>query len=140
MSDEPATATPARLAPLDLAFIWFFRLLAACSLYLGILYWVRLIGIHGGSAWRFDLMPLHWQLASTCLAVLFPFAAVGLWLVAPWGPVIWFSCAAVETVMYGVYPQLFGYRFWVVGLHGLVLIVYLGFRVAFFLRRRRLSS
>ncbi len=34
-------------------------------------------------------MPVHWQVATVTLAVFFPFAAVGLWMLASWGPVIW---------------------------------------------------
>ena len=42
------------------------------------------------------------------LAVFFPFAAIGLWMLASWGPVIWFICAVTETVMYVGFPEMFG--------------------------------
>ena len=44
------------------------------------------------------------------LAVFFPFAAAGLWMLASWGPVIWFICAVTETVMYAGFPELFGHH------------------------------
>ncbi len=122
---------------LDVAFAWFQRLMAAYCLLLGVFYWVRLIGIYPGALWRFDLMPMHWRTVSATLAVLFPFAAAGLWMLTSWGPVIWFICAATETVMYCGFPRLFGERPLVVAAHALTALVYVGFRVVLELRMRR---
>lgn len=137
MSDEAAAGPITRVATLDVVYDGFHRIAAAFCLLCGVLYWIRLMGVHPGVAWRFDLMPLHWQAASAALAVFFPFAAVGLWLVAPWGPVIWFLCAVIEAVMYGVYPGLFGHCDWVLAAHAAIGLSYLVFRIAFHLRRRR---
>jgi hypothetical protein len=137
VSDETASRPVARIATLDVAYDRFHRVVAAFCLLCGVLYWMRLMGVHPGAAWRFDLMPLHWQAASAALAVLFPFAAVGMWLVAPWGPVIWFGCAVIEAVMYGIYPGLFGHRDWTLAAHAVIGLAYLGFRIALHLRRRR---
>ena len=95
---------PIRPTILEAAFVWFQRLIAGYCLLFGILYWVRLIGVYDGPLWRFDLMPVHWQIAAVTLAVFFPFAAIGLWMLASWGPVIWVICAVTETVMYFVFP------------------------------------
>jgi len=121
----------------EVAFAWFQRLMALLCLFFGALYWVRLIGIYPGTLWRFDLMPVHWQVATATLAVFFPFAAAGLWMLASWGPVIWFICAATETVMYCGFPRLFGERPLVVAAHALTALVYVGFRVVLELRKRR---
>lgn len=126
-----------RASTLDLLYQWFHRLIAVYSLLFGVLYWVRLIGFYPGSEWRFDLMPVHWQVASVTLAVLFPFAASGLWMLASWGPVIWFICAAIEVTMYVGFPDLYGSRTLVVMSHLLVAVIYVAFRVLFILRRRR---
>ena len=128
---------PLRATTLELTWQWFHRVIAAYCLLFGILYWVRLLGIHDGPEWRFDLMPVHWQVASVALAVLFPFAASGLWMLASWGPVIWFICAATETVMYACFPDLFGARPVVVISHLLVAALYCAFRVVFYLRGRK---
>ena len=82
-----------------------------------------------GPLWRFDLMPVHWQVAAVTLAVFFPFAAIGLWMLASWGPVIWFICAVTETVMYFGFPDLFGHRLLIVSRHLAVALLYIGFRV-----------
>lgn len=129
--------TPLPATTLELIYQWFHRVIAAYSLLFGVLYWVRLIGFYDGADWRFDLMPIHWQIASVSLAVLFPFAASGLWMLASWGPVIWFLCAAIEAVMYVGFPELFGARLEVVVSHVLVAALYCVFRVLFFLRERQ---
>jgi hypothetical protein len=121
----------------EVAFAWFLRLVAIYCLYFGVLYWIRLIGLYPGTLWRFDLMPLHWQVAASVLAVFFPFAAAGLWMLASWGPVIWFICAATETVMYAGVPDLFGERWPILVAHGAVAAIYILFRIAIHLSRRR---
>lgn len=137
MSETLSRRAALEPSALELAFAGFQRIVAACCLVFGMLYWVRLIGIYPGSLWRFDLMPMHWQVASTILAVFFPFAAAGLWMLASWAPVIWFICAATETVMHAGLPQLFGERPLIVAMHVLVALAYLAFRVAVHLRRQR---
>lgn len=111
----------------EVAFIWFQRIIAAYCLLFGVLYWIRLIGIYPGPLWRFDLMPVHWQVASVSLAVLFPFAAIGLWMLSSWGPVIWFVCAVVETTMYIGFPERFGHRPAIGAAHVGVILLYLAF-------------
>jgi len=113
----------------EVAFTWFHRLIAAYCLLFGVLYWIRLVGYYPGQLWRFDLMPVHWQIASVVLAALFPFAAIGLWMLASWGPVIWFLCAALEGVMYLGLPELFGDRRMIVFSHIAVAALYVAFRV-----------
>jgi Family of unknown function (DUF6163) len=121
----------------ELIFEWFQRIVAVYCLMFGVLYWIRLIGFYPGPLWRFDLMPVHWQLAAATLAVFFPFAAAGLWMLASWGPVIWFICALTETIMYAGYPQLFGERWLIVAAHAAVAVIYTVLRVLVHLQQRR---
>jgi len=111
------------------AFVWFQRLVAGYCLLFGVLYWVRLIGVYDGPLWRFDLMPVQWQVAAVTLAVFYPFAAIGLWMLASWGPVIWVICAATETAMYFLFPDLYGHRLLIVSSHLAVAVLYIGFRL-----------
>ncbi len=112
MNDDQLTKPEETLA--YTGFVWFHRIVAVYCLVFGVTYWVRLIGIYDGPLWRFDLMPLHWQLASASLAALFPVAAIGLWMMVSWGPVIWLAAAAGEVIMHFGFPQLYrlqaGYR------------------------------
>lgn len=121
----------------EITFHWFHRIVAVYCLLFGVLYWIRLIGIYDGPLWRFDLMPVHWQIAAVTLAVLFPFAAIGLWMTASWGPVIWFICAAAETLMYAGFPGLFGYRRTIVFSHLLVASLYAVLRLIVYFQKRK---
>ena len=127
---------PLRLTSAEIAFMWFQRVIAGYCLLFGVLYWVRLIGVYDGPLWRFDLMPLHWQLAAATLAVFFPFAAIGLWMMASWGPVMWFICAATETVMYLGFPELFGQRWPIIISHACVMVLYATFRLVIYFQNR----
>ncbi|MCV0396359.1 MAG: DUF6163 family protein [Rhizobiaceae bacterium] len=121
----------------EVAFEWFHRLVALYCLVLGLAYWLRLVGFYEGPLYRFDLMPVHWQVASVSLAVLYPFAASGLWMIASWGPVIWFLCAAAETVMHAGFPELFGAQPELLAGHAGIALVYAGFRLVIYLQKRR---
>lgn len=113
------------------------RAVALVCLAQGILYWTRLVGVYPSAEWRFDLLPLYWQTAAGSLAVLFPFASVGLWTLASWGPVIWFVCAAVEISMFSFMSDLYGFRPWIVIGHLLTAACYIALRIMIFLERRR---
>lgn len=110
-------------------FRYFQRIVAAICLAAGLQYWALLSGLYGGALWRFDLMPMHWQVAASSLAVLFPVAAVGLWMPVSWGPVIWFVAAAAEVAMYLVFSDLFGLRPLIVAMHAGVAVIYTVFRL-----------
>lgn len=136
MSEVTSRRVILKPSTVEILFAWFQRIIAAYCLLFGILYWVRLIGIYPGPLWRFDLMPVHWQIASVVLAVFFPFAAAGLWMLASWGPVIWFICAVTEVGMYVVYSQLFGHRLLIVISHISVAVLYIVFRLLIYLQKR----
>lgn len=128
-------SVPSTLA--ETGFVWFQRIVAGYCLLFGILYWVRLIGIYDGPLWRFDLMPVHWQIAAVTLAVFFPFAAIGLWMLSSWGPVIWAICAVTETLMYVFFPDLYGHKLLIVSSHIFVALLYTAFRVLIHFQHRR---
>ncbi len=124
--DSPAIARP---SVAEQAFWWFHRIIAVYCVMFGTLYWVRLIGVYDGALWRFDLMPVQWQIAATMLAALYPFAGIGLWMLTSWGWVIWLLCAVTEVIMYAGFPQYFGAKYSVVALHVAVALLYVAFRV-----------
>jgi hypothetical protein len=117
-------------------FAWFQRIIAVYCLMFGVLYWVRLLGYYDAPLWRLDLMPVHWQVVTVTLAVFFPFAAAGLWMLSSWGPVIWFLCAATETIMYAGFPDLFGRHYAVVASHAFAACLYATFRLVIYFQQR----
>ncbi len=137
MTDADLRGDALQPGAFEIGLIWLYRIVAAFCLLLGIGYWVRLIGYHEGADWRFDLMPYYWQAAAASLAVLFPIAAIGLWMTASWGPVLWFVCAAAETLMYLVLTDLFGANYTLVGFHVLTALLFASLRTGIYLQKRQ---
>lgn len=124
----------------ELGYRCLHRAVALLCLLFGLLYWVRLVGYYQGDLWRFDLMPSYWQVAAVSLAVLYPLAGSGLWMVASWGPVIWLICATAETVMHLGFPELYGGGMAVVATHAVIGLLFLGFRAVLFAEQHRRSK
>lgn len=120
-------------------FVWFIRLIALVALVSGVYYWIRLIGVQSGLLWRFDLMPWQWQTACVALALLMPVAATGLWMRAPWGPVLWVVAALGEIAIYSIFARHFEYRPLTVGFNAACILIYVVFRIMLYLEKRRLS-
>ncbi len=132
MSDYEVPSPP-RPSGVETAFDVFQRIVAVICLLFGLGYWALLIGILPGEVWRFDTLPVHWKIAAASLAVLWPVAGVGLWMLVSWGPVVWIVAAAGEIVMYGVFSSLYG-NFWqIVVLHIVVALTYAGFRAVIYM-------
>jgi hypothetical protein len=122
---------------IDILFILFLRLVAISCFWFGLQYWAMLVGYSLVGAGRFDLLSLPWKVAATSLAVLFPVASLGLWLTVSWGPVVWVLAAGGQILMYGLLPQTFGSNRLILLMHGAVALVYLVFRLALWLEKRR---
>ena len=115
----------------------FPRIVATVCLWLGLQYWAMLVGYsHGGLA-RFDLLPAPWRMAAAALAAIFPVAALGLWLKAAWGIVMWALAAGAEIAMFGVWTDIYGHHPAIIGLHAAVALVYAAFRAASLFKDRR---
>ena len=121
----------------DILFVVFLRLIAVSCLWFGLQYWSMLVGYSLQGHARFDLLNLPWKVAGAGLAVVFPVAALGLWLTVSWGPVIWLCAAVGQALMYGVWPQVFGANPLVMILHAGVAILYVVFRVLLHLEKRQ---
>ena len=72
--------------------------------------------------------------------MLFPVAALGLWLTSSWGPVVWVIAAGGQIVMYTVWPEIFGTNWLIVMMNGVIMALYAAFRLSLFLRRRRMRQ
>ncbi|MBD9371767.1 hypothetical protein IB238_03810 [Rhizobium sp. ARZ01] len=121
----------------DTLFLLFLRLMAVVCLWFALQYWAMLTGFSLGGRGRFDLLPPAWKAAATALAVMYPVAAVGLWLLAPWGAVVWVLAAATEIAMHEFYPSIFGINRLLVFTHMGVAALYVLFQIAFFFQRRK---
>lgn len=118
-------------------YLVFMRLVAVSCFWFGLQYWAMLTGYSLGGHGRFDLLNLPWRVAGAGLAMVFPVAALGLWLGASWGAAMWVIGAGAQIAMYKVWPHIFGSNTLVPVLHGLVATVYILFLVAFWLDARQ---
>lgn len=124
----------------ELAFDVFQRMVAIACLVAGVRYWALLIGVLEQGTWRFDLLPVHWKIAAASLAVLWPVAGSGLWMLVSWGPVVWLVAATIEIVMHSAFPELYGSRWWLVWAHLGVALVYGLFRLLLYFAGRRAEA
>ena len=76
---------------------------------------------------NFLTLDVHWRAALLALVFVDLFAAVGLWIGAMWGPVMWAVAVLVECAMYTILADRFGSYPWRVSVHlmlfGLFLIL-----------------
>lgn len=136
MNDRP-THLPFDPTMAQLSFVWFLRLVSIYCLVAGVGYWAQISGYYEGLLWRFDLMPWQWKVATVSLAMLYPVASTGLWMMVSWGPVIWFVAALCESLMFTVFSEFFFYKPQIAVIHGLVAAIYIFFRVVLFLQKRQ---
>ena len=90
--------------------ILFLRVMAGFSMLKGLYHWSRLVGIGMGGD-LFEYHSIAWQTATVFFAVLDLVAAVGLWLAAAWGAVIWLMSIASMLAIEVFFPQVFGASF-----------------------------
>lgn len=134
--ENDSLAVPRRTLT-EILFVIFLRLVALSCFWFGLEYWAMLVGYSGGGSNRFDLLNLPWKVAAAALAVVFPIAALGLWLTVSWGPVIWLVAAGSQVLMYTVWPEIFGRNVYVVPMHAAVAILYVVFRLTLWREKRR---
>jgi hypothetical protein len=103
----------------------FLRAMAVISLCKGLYHWAVICGIGAPLPSGFDSYSTPYQVATVFFAVIDLVAAVGLWLAAPWGAVVWLtsviSMAAVELL----FPHIHGGNMWVIVAEVLLLGAYL---------------
>jgi hypothetical protein len=73
----------------------------------------------------FDTMDVYGRTGAVALVCLDLFAAVGLWIRAVWGPVMWVIAAIVETAMYTFFSELFGSHSLRVAVHCVLIGIFL---------------
>src|SRR5206468_7898882 len=101
---------------------------AGLSMLKGLYHWSVVVGI-AGPADGFEGQPLPWQTGTVFFAVIDLVAAVGLWLAAAWGAVVWLTAAVSMAAVEVFFPQVYGGRIIVVGIEGLLLFVYLALAI-----------
>ena len=88
--------------------VLFLRVMAGISMLKGLYHWARVCGIGVSPNDLFVLHSVAWQVTTVFFAVMDLVAAVGLWLAATWGAVIWLMSIASMLAVEIFFPQVFG--------------------------------
>src|SRR5271154_1443681 len=105
--------------------VLFLRVMAGVSLVKGLYHWVEVCGIGLSADEGFAAHTVAWQTATVFFAVIDLVAAVGLWLAAAWGAVVWLTAVVSMAVVEVFFPQIYGGSIWVVVAETTLLGVYL---------------
>jgi fatty acid desaturase len=105
--------------------VLFLRVMAALTMLKGLNHWAEVCGIGFTTSEPFENHSIAWQAATVFFAVIDLVAAVGLWLAAAWGAVIWLISIASMLAVEIFFPQVFGGGVLTVLLEGGLLGLYL---------------
>jgi Family of unknown function (DUF6163) len=115
--------------------IWFLRLVAGLSMAKGLYHWAVVIGVGEGSGSSFEASSVAFRAATIFFAVIDLVAAVGLWLAAAWGGVVWLTAAISMAAVELFFPQVYGGASLIIVMEVGAIFAYVGF--AFMATRER---
>jgi Family of unknown function (DUF6163) len=119
MSDTRAHDIIEKIAPTRVLFLklrnagWserlvvFLRVMAVVSMLKGLYHWAAVCGFIG-EAGGFEAHVQSWQATTVFFSVIDLVAAVGLWLVAPWGAVVWLTSTVTMIMIELFFDQVYG--------------------------------
>jgi Family of unknown function (DUF6163) len=124
---EPVQAEPPAPPAQRWAYVLivFLRVMAAISLVKGLYHWAVVCGIDAPSRGGFEAYPTPYQAATVFFAVIDLVAAVGLWLAAPWGAVVWLTSVISMAAIEALFPQVYGGSLVIATLEMVLLAAYL---------------
>jgi hypothetical protein len=88
--------------------VLFLRAMAVLSLLKGLYHWAVVCGVVDVPEGGFEAGPTPWQTATIFFAVIDLVAAVGLWLTAAWGAVVWLTAAISMVAVEVLFPHIYG--------------------------------
>jgi uncharacterized protein DUF6163 len=104
--------------------VLFLRVMAGLSLLKGLYHWSVVCGIVGSDG-GFSLHTMPWQATTVFFAVIDLVAAVGLWLLAAWGAVVWLTATVSMAAVEVFFPEVYGGRISIIVIEGVLLAGYL---------------
>jgi len=127
---EPVQVTKASQGTWTDYLILFLRLMACLSLLKGLYHWAQVLGIGSPHDQGFETHSIAWQTSTVFFAVLDLVAAVGLWLAAAWGAVLWLASVVSMASVEAFFPQVYGGSLLVVLAETVLLCTYLFLAIA----------
>jgi hypothetical protein len=106
--------------------VLFLRIMAVVSLMKGLYHWSQVCGIGVPHSQAFETRGVAWQTATVFFAVLDLVAAVGLWLAAAWGAVVWLTSVVSMAAVVFFFPQVYGFNLFIILVEFTLLVMYLG--------------
>jgi len=106
--------------------VTFLRIMAIVSLAKGIYHWSLVLVIGDGDRSTFEQAGMPWQAATVFFAVIDLVAAVGLWLAAAWGGVVWLTASISMAAIELFFPQVYGGRLWIAIPEFIAIAIYIG--------------
>lgn len=103
----------------------FLRVMAAVALLKGLYHWAVICGLDSAAVIAFESSTLPYQTATVFFGVIDLVAAVGLWLAAAWGAVVWLTSVISMAAVEALFPQIYGGHLWVIAAELVLLLVYL---------------
>ena len=88
----------------------FLRAVAVLSLAKGLYHWAVICGFGAAPGGGFEAKSSPWQMATVFFAIIDLVAAVGLWLGASWGVIIWLASSVTMIVVHALLPQIYGFQ------------------------------
>jgi hypothetical protein len=104
--------------------VLFLRVMAIASMVKGLYHWAAVCGFIG-EAGGFEAHVQSWQATTVFFSVIDLVAAVGLWLVAPWGAVVWLTATVTMIMIELFFDQIYGTDLVVVAAGVLAILAYL---------------
>jgi Family of unknown function (DUF6163) len=130
-SDIIEKIVPARLLFLKLRnagwtgrLVLFLRIMAIGSMLKGLYHWAAVCGFIGEEG-GFEAHVQSWQATTVFFSVIDLVAAVGLWLVAPWGAVVWLTSTVTMIMIQLFFDQVYGTDVFIVAAGVLAILTYL---------------
>jgi hypothetical protein len=101
--------------------VLFMRIVAVLWVYQGLVQWHVILSAEQSI---FDVLPVQTTIAVVFFAVLDLLAAVGMWLAAPWGGVLWLLTAVAQAFVAVLLPDFFAGGRIVIALDCVLLLLY----------------
>jgi len=106
--------------------VLFLRIMAIVSLLKGLYHWSSVLGLGDSDGSTFEQAGIPWQAATVFFAVIDLVAAVGLWLAAAWGGVVWLTASISMAAIELFFPQVYGGRLWIAIPEFIAILIYIG--------------
>lgn len=121
----------------QIGYIWFLRFLGVVCLFGALNYWGQLTGFFDiADNRRFDELSANARISYTALALVLPFAGLGLWFQSSWGIVLWVGCVLLQFCMYTLWDATFGQNPILLALIAAAALILAGYLIWLIIQRR----